>query len=476
MRANLIAVALVAAMAAAGCLSAAVSPNPVGQLSSAIIPARNIAAFNAVIDADGGQGEPSMGVAPNGALFTNGGGSTQGMPVYRSPDGGRTWKEIADPIAPFPNLDPDLAVSADGVVWADALSLACTTTSVSRDGGATWSQANPASCMPPGGDRQYLVPMKPGEALLYSHSVPTAFQGVAKTTDYGATWTPAGYAHTPLQAAMGNLSTSGWGGGGFWDQKTGSVFLTFTTNDFRITDETSSAPANTWHPSAAVTRDEGASFSLITLPNAGGQSVGLSLITGAADRAGNVYLTWAEAHGKDGQDMRIYAAGSRDDGKTWTKPIRVDDTNMSKEMPVITAGDDGRVAIAYYEADEHGDPTNVSRQATWNVTLAWTSDFFGNATFDHGQLSTHILRRGGLCGGGDGCSRDRQLLDYFALKALPDGRVASVWASTEDVPGRVVNVVGVSSLNIVGEWATQSTAAKNATALPVPLSDVATDR
>jgi hypothetical protein len=461
-------------MALSGCLTGVVRPTAIATpLPTTTVP--NVAAFNVAVDADGGQGEPSLGVAPNGDLFTNGGGSLQGMPVYRSVDGGRSWKQVGDPIQPFPNLDPDLAVGADGVVWADALSVACTTTSVSRDNGNTWSRPNPASCMPPGGDRQYLVPMKPGEALLYSHSVPLLLQGVAKTTNYGATWTPAAYAHTPFPSGPSNLSLSAWGGGGFWNQKTGSVFLTFTT---RACPPTAPTRGCAWSPSAAVTRDEGASFSLLTPPNAGGQAVGLSLVTGAADRMGNVYLAWAEASGKDGQDMRIYAVGSRDDGKTWTKPMRVDSTNLSKEMPVIAAGDGGRVAVAYYEADEHGYPTNVSRQATWNVTLAWTTNFFGNgtgenATFQHGQLSTAVLRVGGLCPDGDGCGRDRQLLDYFALKALPDGRVASVWASTQAVPGKVVNIFGITNFSVVGSWATtaaQPSAAAAATGAADPLS------
>jgi hypothetical protein len=41
-------------------------------------------------------------------------------------------------------------------------------------------------------------------------------------------------------------------------------------------------------------------------------------------------------------------------------------------------------------------------------------------------------------------------LDYFALHALPDGRVGGVWTSTENVPGKTVNVYGVTEKPILG--------------------------
>ena len=63
-----------------------------------------------------------------------------------------------------------------------------------------------------------------------------------------------------------------------------------------------------------------------------------------ADDAGNIYLTWGESY--DG-DVAVYVAGSQDDGLTWTEKVRVDNATTGKVFPVVTAGADGRVAVAY---------------------------------------------------------------------------------------------------------------------------------
>ncbi|MHB8585623.1 MAG: sialidase family protein [Thermoplasmatota archaeon] len=429
----------------AGCLAlpsnlAPAAVVPAVKAASAALPYS--AALNAIVDSNSGEGEPSLGVTPNGTLFTD--GIAQGtLGVYESKDGGRTWKNLGSPIAPFPNDDPDLAVGSDGAVWADALSLACATVSVSRDTGATWSRPNPAACDPPAGDRQYVIPTKGGEAFIYTHPY---FQMVAQTKDYGATWTPSRDPIADGVRTSNPTGGSGWGGGGFWNAKTGSVFITFTWNE-----SSTGVTGKSW-PAFAVTRDDGATWQLNVLPGDGGAGVGLGLVTGAADRDGNVYLTWAEAQGK-GDDMAVLLVVSHDDGRTWSKPIRVDQGNESKVFPVVTAGAPGSVAIAYYEANEHGYPAHLDSKAMWNVTLAWTTDAMSgaNLTFHYGRLSNHTLRQGPICPDGTTCTRNRDLLDYFALKTMPDGRVASVWTSTSDVPGKLVNVFGITQRPILGE-------------------------
>jgi len=387
-----------------------------------------------VIDPNGGEGEPSLGVTPDGVLFTNGAGSSGALYVSRT--NGSTWEKLASPTAPFPNADPDLAVSSDGVLWYDNLWVGCTTVAASKDQGKTWT-TSPAGCVPPAGDRQYVIPVKGGEAYIYSHHVPTLKQMVAHTTDYGQTWVPVG----PAEGAVGNdagtaalTGISGWGGGGFYNAQKKSVWVTFTYSDSLV--------GNGWAPGAGVLRSGATTFSLVTLPNMGGDSVGLGLVVGAADAAGNTYLAWAEAKGKD---MAVYLAASKDDGKTWTKPVRVDNGTGSKVFPAITAGPEGHVAVAYYEANENQYPAAVSKDARWNVTLAWTKDALGdNVTFERAQLSSHSVRTGPICPDGTSCQGNRQLLDYFALKMLPDGRVGAVWTSTDDVAGKTVNVFGAT--------------------------------
>lgn len=404
-----------------------------------------------VIDPSGGQGEPSMGIAPDGTIFANGlsaPGSGNSGSVFKSTDGGATWKRIADPTAPMPNFDPDLAVSHDGTVWFSSLWLGCSSTGASKDGGKSWTTSH-AACVPAAGDRQYVVPMGGCKALIYSHQVPTLQQMVATTTDCGATWTPVGSSEGPVPLLLGN---SGWGGGGFWNVAKKSAYLTWTQFDGGLVDVQGTG---TWHPAAAISRDEGKTWTLAKLPNAGGSPVGLSLVVGAADAAGNSYLAWAEAKDKD---MAVYIASSQDDGKTWSKPILVDGDAGSKVFPAITAFENGHVAVAYYHADKNGYPSSVPADTRWNVTLAWTHDALSeNASWERANLSTNSVRTGPICPDGTSCRGNRQLLDYFALHAMPDGRVASVWTSTDDVKGKTVNVFGATAAAILADDATATT-------------------
>lgn len=399
-------VLFIAATLMAGCLSQA--PDALDVVDEPADKVPFVSVRTLVADDDSGP-EPSLGVTPEGVFFTN-----LGTAVFRSTDDGKTWEKVGEPLNAIPNFDPDLAVDADGTVWESHLYVACSAVSSSSDLGETWTE-NPAGCQTGPGDRQYVIPTEGGEAFLYLHQLPTFYQTVARTTDYGATWIPLGPAETPGHAIFATGS-SGWGGGGFWNPVTDSVFFTYSWND-----GVTGVPAPGSYPSGpgfSVTRDD-LTFSHHTAAVYDGTPLGLALVTGAADRAGNIYLTWGESH--DG-DVAVYVAGSQDDGRTWTEKQRVDANETGKVFPVVTAGDNGHVAVAYYEAAEKAHPDHV--QGEWNVTLAWTDDFFGNATWETARLNNESVKSGPICISGTTCSGNREFADYFDATTTPDGRVA----------------------------------------------------
>lgn len=362
-----------------------------------------------VVAGDDGGSEPSLGVTPDGVLFTD-----LGSNVHRSFDDGQTWEFVANP-SPMPNLDPDLAVDADGNVWESRLWLGCAAVSVSRDQGATWT-SNPAVCPLAGGDRQYVVPTQGGEAYLYFHQLPSFHQTATKTTDYGMTWLPTGPVESPDHVSFVN-GGSGWGGGGFWNEATGSVFFTFSYSHEQGGDQLQGTNGAGY----SVTRDGGATWTARKAADLEGRLLGLGLVTGAADDAGNVYLTWGEALGADGDDVAIFVAASQDDGQTWSDKMRVDEGGNSSVFPVVVAGEAGRVAVAYYEGSEAAFPDGM--QGTWNVTLAWTEDLFAGGPWSHGQLTTAPVKRGPICISGTTCTGNREFADYFDAVRMPDGRV-----------------------------------------------------
>lgn len=421
---------LAIAALASGCLSTSDPPAP------AEVGPKPFAVFESMVtDADGGS-EPSLGVTPDGILFTD-----LGSDVFRSDDQGQTWRLMGNPNPAIPNLDPDLAVDLDGNVWESRLYVACSEVAVSRDLGETWF-SNPAVCPLVGGDRQYVVPTRGGEAYIYFHQLPTFYQTAAKTTDYGVTWLPTGPPEFPDHFLLAN-GGSGWGGGGFYNEVTGSVFFTFSYSHQQGTDSLQGAAGAGF----TVTRDAGLTWTARQAAVLEGRQLGLGLVTGAADDAGNVYLTWGEALG-NGTDLAIFVAASTDDGETWSEKIRVDNGTGSKVFPVIVAGAAGKVAVAYYEGSEAAFPDNM--QGTWNVTLAYTDDLFAGRPWSHGQLTSTPVKQGPICISGTTCTGNREFADYFDAVRMPDGRVGVTYNLLVDGTGALRNGFALTTDDLLG--------------------------
>ena len=429
-------IAVLALLALAGCFGSDPPPAAPPEAQPAAAPPF-VAVESVVADGDGGS-EPSLGVTPEGHLFTD-----LGSNVYRSVDEGRTWQFVADPSAPVPNFDPDLAVSVDGTVWESRLYIGCAAVASSQDDGETWL-SNPAVCPLAGGDRQYVVPTLGCEAYLYFHQLPSFHQTATKTTDCGRTWIPTGPVEFPDHFIFVN-GGSGWGGGGFYNEATGSVFFTFSYNHETGGDQLSGTNGAGY----AVTRDGGLTWTAQKAADLEGRQLGLGLVTGAADDAGNVYLAWGEALGDDSRDVGIFVAASQDDGKTWGDKVRVDNGTGSKVFPVIVAGEAGKVAVAYYEGSKAAFPDDMD--GTWNVTLAYTTDFFAaDATFGHGQLNAEPVKEGPICISGTTCTGNREFADYFDAVRMPDGRLGVTYNLLEGGDGDLRNGFALTAAPLLG--------------------------
>ena len=100
----------------------------------------------------------------------------QNRGVYRSNDGGETWRLVSND----PRLDVDIRVHPKN---PDVVFTAGTASYKSEDGGQTWTAFKGA----PGGDdyqRIWINPMHP-DVMLF-----TADQGATITVNGGRTWSP----------------------------------------------------------------------------------------------------------------------------------------------------------------------------------------------------------------------------------------------------------------------------------------------
>ncbi len=372
-----------------------------------------------------GFGEPSLGVTPEGIIFTN-----LGSFIYRSNDGGHTWENVGDPAPLYPNNDPDLAVDLDGNIWESRLyALVCNEVSVSQDLGSSW-ETSPVVCNLPVGDRQYVVPTKDCEAFLYWHQVPSFQQTVMRTADCGATWLPTNFAESLDHHLLVNEGST-WGGGGFYNPVTDSVFLTYTRAVGTFSEDVVGLVNDKPHPGFSVSTDD-FNWTEGVGPQMNGGVLGLGLVTGAADAAGNVYLTWGEY--VNGLGVEVYVAKSADNGVTWSEKVRVDKGLGSRIFPMIAAGDEGRVAVAYYKSDEVAFPDNAGQ---WTVELSildLREPSAADAVVHRLSLSEgRVIKQDAICISGTTCSSGREFLDYFALKGMPDGTVIANYNElTED--------------------------------------------
>jgi hypothetical protein len=344
--------------------------------------------------------EPTVAVTKSGAVFTDGfraSPSLCGQPqtcrseptVYRTRDHGQTWEDVGPGLPSGDALPPttsDPIVYADPLTdrlfWLNQVETACATLFTSDDEGATWA-AHPVACGTPGlVDHVTIVAAKPRKLptlgypdVVYMCANSVYQTGCATSLDGGATFGPlrmvfAGVDPASPQAFCGgihSLPRSGPDGKVYVAKDQCGVAMVAVSDDDGLT----------W-AQHAVSSD----------PAPWGNEVHV-----AVDAANHVYATFTDA--KDGF---VWLAASKDGGATWGKPVNVTAPGVTAaDLPVITAGDEGKVALGYigttipggYHGKPEGNPGLAGdvlgqpdapewRNATWNAYIALVADALGD--------------------------------------------------------------------------------------------------
>ena len=157
----------------------------------------------------------------------------------------------------------------------------------------------------------------------------------------------------------------------------------------------------------------------------------------AQDTGGNLYMVYAsqEVSGSTAKGpYAVYVSVSRDGGSTWGRSMKVS-TSGSNAFPWLTAGSDGRVAVAWYHANEEGEKGHFAfddlAHAEFSVQVGQSIDALTSSPhWTVVTASEHPIKYGPICTAGTACTvtmGDRSLGDYLNLGIDTNGALSVVY-------------------------------------------------
>ncbi len=395
-----------------------------------------------VVDAQRQVGEPDVVVSP---IFTPGnptsadiyasgpwGASTEQSYAWKSTDNGDTYHAIG---RIRPDIGPgggDTSTEVDDqnfLFMTDLEALTQVASARSTDGGDTFTRNSAVSDFV-GIDRQWMaldnglspLPTDNTEFLTYRQAAAGSFMKSALTTDPTQTFINA---QANFPAAMNSGAPCG--------------DLIFDPHDRYLY-----LPCGSGQQ-VEVARahvDPGQRTGLVftsTLTPAGVGDVSNLFPVLATDTAGNVYVTYV-----DDADFNVYLTYSTNHGQTWSNRLRVNGDQANTALfPWVTAGSDGRVAIAYLATDRIGDPNSFpsffndragASTVKWHLYMNYVMGAnTSNPTVYQVQASDHPTHYGQVCTAGTLCvatGGDRTMADFLTIQKDNTGAARIIYNDT----------------------------------------------
>ena len=299
--------------------------------------------------------EVNLGITARGVLFFGGWDH-----IARSADDGRSWVALpkASPVA----ADRVLVVDRrTGRVFVDDTTLACTVLSWSDDLGQTWT-VNPAAC---GGGATDHPKVAVGPRTLLADPTGRLYPNVVYICANSLS-------HTPCTTSVdGGVSFGPAVPAGAAEPDKGRVTPTcaFQGVPMAAPDGTLYQPHGQCGAFVDTSGDNGLTWERHAVVDGEGASSGDTPdLAVAPDKT--VWFFWT------GADWQPRLARSTDGGRTWSAPIPVTGAGLRSTLfPVVAAGADGRVGLAFYgtpdaAADWAGNPGDAPDGVRWYLYAA----------------------------------------------------------------------------------------------------------
>jgi hypothetical protein len=401
-------------------------------------------------------GEPSIAVdttstKSRGDIYVGAIGDANGPTEWHSYNGGSTWSKPVpfDLNGPARGGDEDLVVNTNGNLIATDLNVSHASVQVSTDQGKTFSDGTITA---PEDDRPWLTADGNNVYVAY-HDFVAEEPTVCTSIDGGqtfATCVPAYNSDPGSQSACAENTVPARALS--IDPKTKSLNFLYSC---------STAAENAAHPPygplhdyyLAQSTDGGVTWTTypVFLANTSkGKQPNYANIFGtlAIDSKGNYYALFDGTKDDANADKNTYhvlLAVSKNHGKTWSKPIRVDhDFNGrgTHELADLAVTTPGNVDVVWYGTKRSGEPNGVcgtiasqspctnskgkkdgfpaytSKKAPkWRVYMAQSLNALAaHPTFREVVVDTKPTHYGRLCSNGIVCgSSDRSLLDFISV-------------------------------------------------------------
>ena len=135
----------------------------------------------------------------------------------------------------------------------------------------------------------------------------------------------------------------------------------------------------------SISHDHGKTWATSTLDTSAVDCAGDcdNPIVGTVDaRNGNVYAVWAQGtfvNGKAGENQAMFSR-STDGGKTWSKPVQVDDdstSHLDHYFPGVSVAPNGRIDVAWYDfrTDHNTSPASTTSNETYfDIYASYSTD------------------------------------------------------------------------------------------------------